>query len=353
MKAIQTTFCTLPFLEEVIKCRKKSRPHNVAYKILYNLSDIKLDIDSEELRKRILDKEQNPIYNILSKREGKEFESSVNWRNTINFSDVRDELFFISTNYIPDYKALRNQNGALIIANDANLHELTRLNDKQGKIFLIPKDKKSIKEDEKIRVEELEGIYQDSWDKVLNTYPMTPTNSLIISDNYLGENLIKSKKRGLLDIIKTVLPKDLNIPFDIVIFTTVENENTFPRQKAVDLITEIKHLFPNEEDVRVTIVAHTETITTHMRTIISNYHFLQCDRGFGTILDEKKSYEPSIGSIESVFHSIESTHELQPGTKHIHYQYIEWLKLIFHGKKGMDATYSYIVGDKTHRLLDL
>lgn len=339
MKAVQNVYCTLPFLEEAIRLRKESAPHKIALRIMENLSNIYLDIPQEELVSRV---KEDQVFRNLFKRENKTFRSKIGWRSSLQFENVTDEVCFVHPDYIPDYKKIREESGCLIIASDNDFHLIERMNDKRGYVCIVPEDE---------RISHLEEAYQSSWEDAIRTCPVTPINSLIISDNYLFSKLTR-KEKGLFALLKTVVPEKLHTSFHIAIFSLIAERYNFTAKDAEKLVQEIKDLFPGREDnIMVTIVIHTKKTTTHDREIITNYHRIISGAGFSIIEDEDGVAEVAKGYIEPVFHAVSTTPAGQFITKHFHFQTIEWLKLIYQRKAGTGGG-SFIVGDKVHRMLD-
>jgi hypothetical protein len=338
MRAVQTVYCTLPFFEDICAKRKDSPAHKVASRVIENLSNIYLDISQEEFQRRV---KGNAYYNKLFKRENKTFRSKPYWKDIILLDSITDEVCFVHPEYMPNFKDLRDQKGALIISSDSDINLLTRMNDKRGYVCIVP---------EEDRIGQLDSGYQNSWEECISTCNLKPINSLIISDNYLFSKFGTRKYSGLLALLKSVIPTNLNVPFHLAIFSLVGNNYTFPKDNAEDLITEIKSLFPNV-DMKITIIIHTKKSTTHDREILSNYHRVTSGAGYSVIEDEEGIKEVAKGFIEPVFHSILTTPENDMCVKHFHFQTLEWLKPIYHREQGAGAG-SYIVGDREHRLLD-
>lgn len=340
MKAVQNVYCTLPFLDEAIKRRKESAPHKIALRIMENLSNIYLDIPQEELVTRV---KEDQAFKNLFKRENKTFRSRIGWRNTISFESLIDEVCFVHPDYIPDYKKIREEYGCLIVASDNDFHLIERMNEKRGYVCIVPEEE---------RISHLEEAYQRSWDEAIKTCPITPINSLIISDNYLFSKFASRKEKGLFALLKAVVPEKLTTEFHIAIFSLVAERYNFSVSDAENLVQEIKELFPGrEDDIKVTIVIHTKKTTTHDREIITNYHRITSGAGFSIIEDEDGVAEVAKGYIEPVFHAVSTTPSNQFITKHFHFQTIEWLKTIYQRKAGTGGG-SFIVGDKIHRMLD-
>ena len=68
--------------------------------------------------------------------------------------------------------------------------------------------------------------------------------------------------------------------------------------------------------------------------------------GFG-VVDEKGVMKVAKGQVQHVFCNMESNVTI----KQLQAEVVLWLKPIFEGKKGMDAKYTYIVGDNIENRL--
>lgn len=337
MKAVQNTYCTVQFLDEVFKNKKTSKPHKVAFRILANLSNIYIDATPLELRELV---KNNPIYKTLFKRENKSLRSKVDWKDEVSF-ESSDDVFFVNKEYISNYKSIRKECGCMIIANGDDLNLLNQYDEKRGYICIVPDDQ---------QVGSFTA-YQSNWQEAINTCKIEPLNSLIISDNYIFSKIDSRKDDGLFSLLRAIVPPELKVPFHLAIFSHIGN-NTFKKPDADNLIQEIKSLFPAQE-IKVTIVIHSKKITTHDREIISNYHRLTSGAGF-SVIEEDGVKEIASGFIEPVYHSISTTREGEMTTKHFHYQSLEWLKSIYdqllNTKSGEHTT--FITGDMEHRMLD-
>lgn len=336
MKAVQTTYCTSGFLDEVIRRRKESRPHKIALRIMQNLSDIVVDMPLAELRQRI---KTDPIYKQLVKRDNKSVRSVVDWKSQVNFYDVGDSLFLVDSAYLPNYSKLRGHYGCLAIAQDKDMKMLERLNDRRGYICIAPPNRKSHK---------LESGYQDSWEEAIRTCELKPINSLIICDNYLLSNIATHKENSLFALLKAIVPETLYVTFHLAIFSL--KSSSFHREDAEALIEEIRNLFPRLK-MKITIVSHNTRDTTHDRELISNYHRLTSGRGFSVFNDTNDEVFVTKGEIEPVYFNVLSADECYMTTKHYHYQLIEWLRPLYK-RQGCNGTSSFVVGDCIHRLLD-
>ena len=338
MKTVQDTYCTLEFLNEVVKLQKESLPHKVAYRIMKNLSNIYLDITASEFLELV---KSNPYMQELLQRGNKTIKAKLNWKDEISFESNTDTVYFIHPNYIQNYKEIRKNTGSLIVSSDKNdITWLERLNNNRGYVCIVPtycRDGASS-----------DFPYQESWEEAIKTLPIKPVNSLIISDNYLFKEIELRKEKGLFSILRAIVPNDLKIPFHLAIFSYIGDKTSFSKNEADKLISEIKNVF-GEEKIKVTIIIHGSNDskkTTHDREILSNYHVITSGIGF-SVIEKDKIKDVAKGHIEPVFHSLATTPENHMATKHFHFQTLQWLKKIYN-KDNI-----YIAGDREHRMLGL
>lgn len=334
-----TAYCNVTFLDEIISERKKE-PYKSAYQMLYRLSDIYLDINHEALKEKV---NSSPIYNrLLTGRGSNGIHSKLEWRLKVDLNNIADEVFFISDDYIPEYKKVRESKGALIVSsNDVNY--LTRIN-RLLPFSLIPEDN-------------LTGLEKDafnSWHDIFSKKGLEPINALIINDNFLFGDTKKFDERkeySIYDLLKTVVPKDLDIDFHLTFFFCNDKAN-FTQQEARQVIADIKRLcLTNDpEKMKVSIIAHTCKKLTHDRHLLSNYFFANSGKGYN-VIDANGIQEVAQGESKCVFHSISDL----AGESTIKDQYNlcqHWLKLIYTKQKGMGTQNTFIEGDDfVNRLL--
>lgn len=338
MRYGQDVYCNIDFLDEVIKNRKVE-PYKTVYQILFRLSNIFLDIELPSLKAKIV---ENPIYQNLNNRDNKGLHSKFAWKSRIDLENVSDQVFLITPEYIEDYEQKRVDKGALILSNSQKdfdyLNRLCRL-----KVFtLIPKSERT----------GYEAETPESWKDVFEKQNMSPLNSLIITDNFLFNSDFEDRKEySLFNLLKTLIPRKLDVDFHLTIFF-YNGDGQFNKDKARDLITEIKNLRIMEDDskLKISIVSHTKKSITHDRHILSNYFFTYSGVGF-SVIDKNGIQQVAKGDSKCVFHSIADL----VGNTSVKHEYNitrEWLKNIYERKEGAGAT-SYIVGDQfKNRLLD-
>lgn len=337
MRGIHNTYCSSAFLDDIIKGRKKDSSCSIAFTMLDKLSDIIVDLPHDELKKRIA---TDDIYKRLNKRENKSLKSK-DWISVFSPENICDDVFLINNEEIKDYKKIRQEYGCLIIANEPNELKAFERFVKGHPFNLVPKHERG--SDPTIK-------YHDNWSHFFGEFKMTPLNAVIITDNFMfGNKFEKRKVNSLFAILKSIAPKDLKQDFHITIFFNNDPDKRngvvpLTKENAENLIGEIKGLNLCNS-VKVTIVAHTIKSTTHDRELISNYHYMNSGSGF-SVVDDSGVKEVAKGQVRHVFNDMDS-----PVTvKQLQAEVVMWLKSIFNGEKGLDASYAYIAGDNVNRL---
>ena len=131
----------------------------------------------------------------------------------------------------------------------------------------------------------IKGNAITEWIDILKDMPWLPTNSLIISDNYLltGSNLDDCVEniKGILDAI---LPSSLGVDFHILISTKHPGCSEMKRNQ---IIGDIKSYIQSKRDYEIKM----EFIfyeSLHQRKVITNYNVMVGDKGFVNFSNLKK-----------------------------------------------------------------
>lgn len=338
MRGIHNTYCNSQFLDDIIRGRKVNASYFVAYTMLNKLSNIIVDMPHDELKKLI---ETNETYHKLLKREDRSF-ITKEWIKNFSPENICDDVFLINEADIQNYKKIRQDYGCLIIANTPNEIKAFERFTKPHPFNLVP-------ESEKIDDPTIKS--HNSWTQFFEEFKMAPLNAVIITDNFMfGSKFEARKKKSLFAILESIVPKGLKQDFHIALFFNNAPDNNgrnpLTKDKAEMLIDEIKAM-KLCNFVKVTIVAHDKKSTTHDRELITNYHYMKPGVGF-SVVDDNGVQEVAKGQVQHVFCGMESNITI----KQLQAEVDLWLKPIFEGKKGNNATYTYIVGDKEHRLLE-
>lgn len=144
----------------------------------------------------------------------------------------------------------------------------------------------------------------DGWSNLFANIKMPPSNSLVISDNYLLQN-VKNKKMAGLENLKilfdSILPLSLDTVFHILVITRMpQNINS---GKADELNEELKTYLRGIRNYEIQL-EFVFTNTLHPRKLISNYYELICDKGFQVFypIDNTKVLDDNEIRLSSILH---------------------------------------------------
>lgn len=133
----------------------------------------------------------------------------------------------------------------------------------------------------------IKGNAITEWIDVLKNMPWLPTNSLVITDDYLfSESSVSiadctENVKGLLDAI---LPQNLSVDFHILISCSHPNCDEQSRNRIVgDIKAYIKS--KRNYDIKIEFVFHG---AIHQRKVITNYNVMVGDKGFVNFNNKKK-----------------------------------------------------------------
>ena len=146
--------------------------------------------------------------------------------------------------------------------------------------------------DEFDKDEEIEGGKNNGWGNFLGQVdkPLPPINSIVLNDRWIVSNTNekKAKRQGfwglnnLKCLFDELLPKDLKIPFHILIYCQHPNLDIETTDLIVKkFIQDVKDL--REYDIIIEVVYST---ARHKRGLYSNYFLLDADRGFNAFYNK-------------------------------------------------------------------
>lgn len=128
------------------------------------------------------------------------------------------------------------------------------------------------------------GENDNGWKNIVEAYNLRlpPSNSMIISDNYLLSNKVRNYVLGLANLshlLDVIIPKKLSVPYYILILSPAKDyEETQMLQKVSewkeDLIRSLNRAF----DIHIEFVFSPRVI--HKRIIYLNYCFIGTEKGF-------------------------------------------------------------------------
>lgn len=335
--SVQNVYCNRSFFEDSFSQRRVSVSYDIAYSIMKKISDVYIVIPETDFKQKV--KEEEP-YRTLFRRENYSFKSISEVQNKIATAEA-DDLFFLD---IPkkEVEQIKKTKGVMVVTSN-DIYVLDRIANRQFRPYnLAPIGirKKSPEEFEQI----------DSWAEVFNGINISPVNAIAITDNFMFNAKFDERKRcSLYAILKSIVPNKLDIPFHVTLFYN-NSDNSLPKEKAESIIQEI-HDLNICTNIQISIVCHVCKSTTHDRELLSNYHYMYSGAGF-SIIDDDGVQEVAKGVVESVYHGINNIVGAT-SIKHLHFQVIEWLKLIYTGKKGMSAPVCYVAGDSFYNRLFL
>lgn len=328
---VQQAYCSMSFLENIIKQRKSSNPHKIAFELLKKLCDIHVDIPKQEFIKLSND---NEVLKILLKREHRSIKTYTDEEKQINDAKA-DDLFFFS-DIDKKRSASEKTSRGILLAVQSDMYMFERITHVQYRPFnLAPRKIRDCSDNV-----EFEPI--DSWQEVLDDIDITPINAAVITDNYMfTEKFSERKRNSLYALLKGIVPSTLEIPFHLTIFFN-NNNGILNKEEAQNIVTEI-HGLNLCKDLKVSIVAHLVKNTTHDRELLTNYHYMYSGAGF-SVIDNRGIQEVAKGEIKSVYHCV-ATIPAQTTVKHLHSQVLEWLKQIYYRERGQSSPFTYEVGD--------
>lgn len=334
---IQRAFCSMSFLDDIVKQRKKSESHKIAYALLRKLCDIYVDIPRQDFVKLC---ESNDVFKILLKRENRSIKSYTDQKKQISEAKADDLFFFSGIDKKESSKAKASR--GLFLATQSDMYIFERVSYAQYRPFnLVPQN---LRKGDYVEFEPL-----NSWQEVFDKVDITPINAAVITDNFMfTEKFSERKNQSLYALLRNIVPSTLDIPFHLTIFFN-NNNGKLSKEDAQQIVNEIHDLSLCEQ-IYVSIVAHLVKNTTHDRELLTNYHYMNSGTGF-SIIDDRGIREVAKGEIKSVFHCVASM-PAQTTVKHLHSQTIEWLRQIYKGDRGTTSSFAYIVGDEfENRLL--
>lgn len=325
--ALQTIYCTKETLLEIIKERKSS-PRKSDYAILSKLSDIFVSMTEDDFKKL---ESTNPVIQQLRMRSNK----SLKVCETIpGITELNGQDIVITDVFSQDEaKKIRDAMGVLVVSikDQYYLYKLVHSNIRPFSLY-SKSQIETLKEDG----EEYEDIH--TWREVFDKIQTLPINAAIINDNYLFKATANKRKDfSLYDIISSLVPRGLEIPFHLTIFYNV-NDSELSDDQFYDIIDDIHNLDLGSK-ILVNIVGHNVKDTTHDRYIITNYHIAYSGRGFN-VVDNEDVQETAAGEVACVFYGIDELNLGIETKKHRHRHILNFLKEIYFDKRQKRGHYT-------------
>lgn len=283
---MQRAICSIDDIRYFIDSDKT---HEKAYRMIEEFYDVILhDFTIDEI---IEESKVNPFIKKLLKRENASIYFVENLSNEIQNAEydkfLNDILILNDKKYV---ESIRNEFGILAFNKEDDFLENNSIN---------------------IRFD-LENENYDkfkSWTDLFETEKINPLNSAILIDNYLWNNLddfAKENESNLYEIIASIIPKGLIIPFHLMIVVQNKDGRYTPNWLAPKVNKICKRIKKDTgKDIEVGIMTQTDTKVFHKRVLITNHHYMYSDSGF-TIYDGKKVIKITDGIREFVFKDIDS-----------------------------------------------
>lgn len=269
------------------------------YDIFCNHSIVCLNITDHELAEE--EKQGTPIFEFIMANGGrspvalKEYFDTIYDDNSVIAAKPRSAFFL---NY-SEAEATSIQTSFGVIVQSS-----TSINDN----ILTGSFKRKLLKDEEIE-EEANG----GW-KTLLKFNFPPSNSIVISDNYLlqstervGANYISSGKKNILWMLDALLPATLAISYDVTIISEDKNQNEAWRNRITgELNAEINNLRNYDINVEVVFI---KSELLHERVLLMNYVNSACEHGFYVFKakDGKTVHVVNKIQINSYFSSLENS----------------------------------------------
>lgn len=142
-----------------------------------------------------------------------------------------------------------------------------------------------------------DSVFEDQstkgWQNLVN-FPLPPSSAMVITDNYLFNNVEDGQivgKSNVIQLVNAFLPVNLSVPYHLLIISNDNPNNKSAKSKkwceelADELKSEIDAL--RQYPIVFEIVF---TATPHKRSLILNYINASCDKGFAVFkVSDKKT----------------------------------------------------------------
>lgn len=135
--------------------------------------------------------------------------------------------------------------------------------------------------------------------------PIPPSNAMVITDNYLFNRMVEGKE-NMIQLIDVLLPKKLEIPYHIALFTNDKNPDR-TKDWCVNLVNSLKETIQKLRPYEIVLeVVFTKTI--HAREIFLNYLNISTDKGFAIFKENGCTvYERNSFRYEKAFVRVDHT----------------------------------------------
>ena len=330
----QTVYTTPELLEKVYLSDELSSSQAFLQKIINEYSDVMIDIDEVEF-----ELSKNPVIKSLLKRPHKKTYPLPSYFKNIESERLNEhprDIFMLNVNDNAR-DALEAKYGILLL-NENNLNKID---------IFRNRFRKTTSKGENSKTQDENGKEFSGWTSFTRSFNLYPINSLILIDNYIFSN-IKTGKSNLINLVSSILPKTLNVDFQILIVTN-NSSGKFTYENISQIKNDLEKRF-NEirnYNIKVCIITHTHK-EFHQRLLISNYHLIRSDYGFNLFKDSTTMHSNEmefLGNYYTLYHN-----EGEPEIKLV----CKNLKAIKELIKKHSSTnpVELLVGDCQNRLLD-
>ena len=286
-----TVYAEKDIFENIVVFRDKS-PH--WYSIFCNHSEVCLNMTSEELASEEFP--GTPIFEFIMANGGrrpiplKDFFEAIYEDNKLIAEKPRSAFFLNYSKAKADQ--IQSDFGVVVQGNEGIDDNVLK-----GSFYKnLPRDTVFENQDSK------------GWQNLVS-FPLPPSNAMVITDNYLFTNEVNGQivgKSNVIQLVNAFLPPNLCIPYHLTIFANdakpVRSEEWCERLSG-ELRDAIVNLRPY---LIVFEIVFTQTF--HKRKLISNYINATCDKGFAvfSVNDGKTVLSDNDFRCDKVFARVES-----------------------------------------------
>lgn len=333
----QTVYATYDILNEVF-LSTDNESHNLLSKIISDYSDVVVDLSDEEFEKSF---KENPFIKALLKRPHKK---------TIPLKDFFDNIEDEGLSNYPRDIFLLDQNDqfckdsmkkyGVLILNSNSINHIKNLSIRYSKDY---------EKNEDVTIKKGNQTFS-GWIVFLEKvkFNIAPLNSMVIIDNFLFNHL-ESGKRNLLDLILSLLPKELDCTFHILII--IDNRKAKFNDKKLeeiknDIQTELQ--LKQKYKIEVGIMSHGVDEKLHARLLITNYHFIRSEYGVD-VFNNGKVKKDNHQELLGVYHTL----SIEGGDTEIKTvcRKLKYIKEKLTAVKNLNQSTDIIVGECDNRLL--
>jgi hypothetical protein len=327
----QTVYSSFECLDEVFLFRDNE--HEFLYNIITKYSNVMIDIGENEFEKLLKD---NPFIKSLLKRPHKNIYPLKKFFDNIDDEDLsifpRDIFLLDKPKSFCDSRI--DKYGVLVLSAES-LSDVVILCKRQHKSYT--------------KGDETDNNENIGWRSFIDSFELQPINSLVIIDNYIFNNE-NSGKNNLINLIGSLLPKNLEISFQVLI--VIDNRSAIYNLERLEVLkNEIQHDLRNnvEYEINVGIVTHPLKQEFADRFLISNYHIIESSHGFDCYNNDGMATRDHQSTILSAFYTLRNS-EGDPEVK-LMCRKLKQVKKLVEGNNIPNTSTNLLVGDCKNRLL--